>query len=1002
MRAKIISIILVVALLVVSASTIAGLLFIQYDLEKFTANDMVEIASMADKLISTKIDLLKADSSIAAQRILEFLTYSEGSDITDVLHQQSTLNESFIGMTVIDKNGIVASYGIAETEEMVEHSPYIPRAFAGETVISTTRIAPSGELVMYICVPMGEYVLAATIPGLFFSDLLSDITIWETGNIFILDADGVLISNVRPTWVEERRNMVTELTTRYEQKDKRADEVFADMIAGNSGAGKYAIDGKERVCTYMPITASRAGWTVGVAAPMTESPLKNVQKGLLFIGLLCLALSATAAFFASRIIERPFIAAFSANKAKSDFLANMSHEIRTPMNAIIGMSELALRVDTYPEAEEYIHDIKAAGTNLLAIINDILDYSKIESEKIQIVVAEYLLGSLINDTVNLARIRIAEKPIAFLVNIDANIPNCINGDEVRVRQILTNILSNAYKYTNEGFVRLTITASYPSKGRIILSFEVEDSGIGIKPEDINGLFEKFTRVDTNKNRNVVGTGLGLAITQSLCRMMGGDITVRSEYGKGSIFTATVEQGFSDGEQFANVNNAADKRVLLHEDKELYADSLEYTLQNLGVNTTRMNTEEGFFEQLSTGAYDYAFFPSALAEKVLATSSNSKPEFFALAQVGDVISNDCAHILLPAYAIPVANALNGVATQGPRANYELRFIAPEAKVLIVDDIAVNLKVAQGLMSPCKVQVKTCLSGAEAVNLVKNNHYDIVFMDHMMPEMDGVETTAAIRALGEDYAELPVIALTANAMVGMREMFLNNGFSDYLAKPIEMHKLIEIMERWLPGEKLIKTSGIVHSAEQTRTLPDIDGLDVARGIKSIGGSEQDYIDVLTLFCKDARMRYDKLAHSPAEGTDLKSLVTHVHALKSAAGSIGAATLSAQAETLEKAGKNGDFETIAKKLPNFKANLEKIVENITAALPRKENADGETLAFDVLEQLKTLLKTGNLKEADKLVAQLQNEQDRYNEATTSVLSEISDDLLMVDFEAALARLG
>jgi CheY-like chemotaxis protein len=307
-----------------------------------------------------------------------------------------------------------------------------------------------------------------------------------------------------------------------------------------------------------------------------------------------------------------------------------------------------------------------------------------------------------------------------------------------------------------------------------------------------------------------------------------------------------------------------------------------------------------------------------------------------------------------------------------------------------------------MTPYKMQVETCLSGAEAVRLVKNNDYDIVFMDHMMPEMDGVETTAAIRALGEDYTELPIIALTANAMVGMREMFLSNGFSDYLAKPIELHKLNEIMECWLSREKRIKASDIVPAAEQVRTLPDIEGMDVARGIKSIGGSEQDYIDVLILFCKDARMRYDILSQNPAEGTDLKPFITQVHALKSASVSIGAATLAAQAEALEKAGKSADFETITKNLPNFKANLEKIVERINAALPKKENAGGETLATEVLEQLKTFLKAGNLKEADKLVTQLQNEQNRYDETITTVLSEISVDLLMVDFEAALARLG
>ncbi|MDR2305511.1 MAG: response regulator [Treponema sp.] len=421
----------------------------------------------------------------------------------------------------------------------------------------------------------------------------------------------------------------------------------------------------------------------------------------------------------------------NANKAKSQFLSAMSHEIRTPMNAVIGISELVLRENISPKVQDYIGQIKQAGGSLLAIINDILDFSKIESGKMEIHPAKYALPSILNDVVTIIGIRLHEKSLDFKIDVDSSLPYLLFGDEIRIRQILLNLLNNAVKYTKKGYIKFSVSGEITGKETINIKFEISDSGIGIKEEDLEKIFGDFVRFDNDNNRNIEGTGLGLAITYNLCRLMGGNISVASVYGKGSTFTVVLPQKILD----------------------------------------------------------------------------AKP-------IGGNISGGGPWHSAPAEGTAYENNLP------EQTDSKVSFTAPDARILIVDDVSINLLVAEGLLAPYKMQIDCCTGGAEAISLMEKNHYDLILMDHLMPEMNGMETTAKIRALEAQAAEgslhsqpeemnkpqgslsrIPVIALTADAIIGMKEMFLDNGFDDYLSKPIEMSTMHAIIKKWIPKEKQI---------------------------------------------------------------------------------------------------------------------------------------------------------------------------------------------------------
>ncbi len=696
--------------------------------------------------------------------------------------------------------------------------------------------------------------------------------------------------------------------------------------------------------------------------------------------------------------------ALISNQAKSNFLANMSHEIRTPMNAISGMAELILRESSGGSCAEYAHDIKHSCDNLLAIINDILDISKIESGKLDIALAEYNLTSLLYDVINMTRMRLGSKPIRLYSYIDSKTPSLVIGDEIRMKQILINLLSNAVKFTDNGHVGIKLFGDY-SEGVASLCFEIFDTGAGIKDEDKELLFKEFERVNTTKNRTIEGTGLGLAITKKLVDMMGGSIELDSVYGEGSTFTVKINQPYENYQPIAYCDKK--KSVLLYESRRLQIESIKYSVENLGSEFEVCTNQSELYEFIQSREFDFIFTPTLHLSKVrsIILSKNLKTKIVVLSDGAmSSFDDDVYNITLPANCIQISDVFNNTVNEDSQRGPRIKFVSPSSRVLLVDDNPVNLKVAAGLMSPYQFEIETASNGAIAVDMITENHnYDLVFMDHMMPEMDGIDATVAIRKCeGEYFANLPIVALTANAIVGTRELFIQEGMNDFLSKPIEINKLNDILTRWLPKEKQLPAKNTPDSAEQNTETLIIKGLNVAKGIKQIGGNKESYIDILKAYYRDGIKRIKSITTS-YESDELKSFRTEVHAIKSATASIGGESLSDKAKLLEEAAHKLDNSYIDANIKPFLNEFDDLLNSIAESLELsretkkviKQQGDIKLLK-NALPELMDAVGIINMSQIERILALLM--QYSWSDEILVMLTEMDNHVSVYEYDEIL----
>lgn len=574
------------------------------------------------------------------------------------------------------------------------------------------------------------------------------------------------------------------------------------------------------------------------------------------------------------LVEAKCDDARAATKSKSSFLATISHEIRTPINAIMGMNETILRECKDEHIKDYAIETKTAAESLLGLVNDILDITKIEEGKLRLLSIKYSPSSVITDIYNLIKFKVETKQLELILDIDENLPSELIGDDVRLKQILSNLMTNAVKYTHEG--NITLTVKRISKNEFY--FSVKDTGIGIKPESMATLFDTFARMDEIKNRNIEGTGLGLNIVVTLLKLLDSELKVESEYGKGSDFHFTIKQTISD------------------------------------------DTPIGKFDP-----------------------------------------NAQSHVY---------------------KEYVTSYIAPDAQILLVDDNAINRKVFINLTKPMKMKITEASSGKECLELVKQTHFDIVFMDHMMPELDGIQTFEIMKTMEDNLSkDSPVVMLTANAMAGAKEIYLKAGFKSMLTKPINPQKLEKKILSLLPAS-YIKTieKDKTDDEHSQKELPIINGVDWRLALLNLGdndtvlGTVKMFVSAIKADADELNSYYQTIVDEENNEEAMKSYRVKVHSMKSSALLIGIISLAGMAMRLEQAAADNDRVTILSIHQTFAESWLSFYEPLSVLVkPQTENISADMDMDKVREILENIKKAAEGLDVDAL-DNLSAELDKY----------------------------
>lgn len=645
-----------------------------------------------------------------------------------------------------------------------------------------------------------------------------------------------------------------------------------------------------------------------------------------------------------------------AERSKDDFLVNVSHEIRTPINAVCGMSEAVLQEDLPLDVRRDVVDIQTAGRNLLSTVSNILDFSELETGRLELAEESYNITSTITDIINMALTMDNGKQLELIVDCDADLPSNLLGDEQKFRRIVMNLLGNAIKFTKEGGVILRIRSRREEYG-INLHVSVRDSGIGIERSDMEKIFTSFSQVNSKRNREQGGVGLGLAITQALVRSMGGFMTVESEPGTGSEFQFTIPQKVLDETPIVSIRDKSNLHAACYINldkydytvvREGYENCIQHIVSQFGfpfrvcrnLPELKRRMEREAYTHIFIGWEEYVedrgFFDKLCAERTVVLLLDYDQEL--------PVPGNMLRIYKPFTVLSIAAVFNGQKVlygEDQHASLHNKFVAPQASVLVVDDNAMNLKVMARLLLPYQLRVTLAGSGQEALEKLNAPNFDFVFLDHMMPEMDGVETLHKIRQKpGAYYQSLPVIAFTANAIGGAREMFISEGFNDFIAKPIELSVLERILRRYIPTQMQIpveeettgRTAPAEDNTEEMRTTDQDDassgrlhltraGIDLEQAL-AYCGDEEGFREIIAIFHAEGEKRRSNLSHYFKE-QDWKNYVICVHALKGNAKGIGAGELSEMARELEMAGKENRIEYILEHHEAMMENHDRLLE-------------------------------------------------------------------------------
>ena len=656
----------------------------------------------------------------------------------------------------------------------------------------------------------------------------------------------------------------------------------------------------------------------------------------------------------------------SAVRAKAAFFANMSHELRTPINAVLGMNELLSRTALTSLQKNYAAYIKSSASLLLSTINDILDFSRMEDWKLGLNVAPYNTASMIQDVIKQVVLKTIEKELSFTVDLDPSIPASLIGDELRVRQILINLLNNAMKFTDQGEINLTVAIAGKAKSdSVLLSFRVRDTGIGIPKEKQQGLFERFSRIENGRNISIEGSGLGLSICKGLVSLMGGTISVESDEGAGSVFTARITQTIPSGaEPLARFGTLASSSVLVYEEDAPTLASIKRMCAAAGVKTELCSSDAEFDRLISDERFAWTHvifgYRTGYSKAVAAARRHPSVKWLALLSLSDFIGTGkdpsidfyFRPFIVTAFArflrgdhvdfastLPLSNGL-GASQQFFRAN--------GVRALVVDDSSVNRKVSEGFLRALDIQVDEAESGIEALAKAEKNMYDLILLDHLMPGLDGVETATRLRKV-PGYRATPIIAMTANVGSSYTEMYRKAGMNDVIHKPVDFNEFAACIKRWLPAAKIVGSSvpasGSSGAESSLPAIPDpgaasdaqvavppaaqsaktdwISGLDRESGI-GFTGSPENLEMILKVFARTGPKMLDQFEAGRRSG-NVPQFRTATHSLISSCANIGGERLSAMARDLEQAIIAGNAAVIDSLYPDVHSELEKIIAGV-----------------------------------------------------------------------------